>query len=361
MLCAMSELPRGIRVAGRAIGEGHPCYVIAEAGSNHDGDLAVALALIDAAAEARCDAVKFQVFRPEELVARVVPHAPCLDGVVRPGQTLFELFGELAIDRAWLPTLAARARERRIHFLATPFDLAAVDELVAPSVDMPAIKTASAELGHLPLLAHAARTGRPLLVSTGMSTLAEVERALEAIAAAGAPPVALFHCTVLYPAPPGTVNLRAIDTLRAAFGVPVGLSDHTLGTWAPVAAVARGANLIEKHFTLSRARSGPDHPFAIEPHELAGMVEAIRATEAALGDGRKVRQPDEEPIYAIARRNLVAARDLRAGEALAAPDLLIVRSTLGIPPFERERVIGRLLTRDVAAGTPLQWSDFAPR
>ncbi|MFN8542690.1 MAG: N-acetylneuraminate synthase family protein [Candidatus Binatia bacterium] len=348
-----------IEIGGRPVGAGHPCYVIAEAGSNHDGRLEQALALVDVAAAAGCDAVKFQIFRPEELMSPAGPRARYLDTLLGD-RSLYELFTATAINRAWLPRIAYHCRTRGIHFLATPFDCDAVDRLVSPEVAAPAIKNASAELWHLPLVRHAARTGRPLLLSTGMATLPDVEDALVVAAAAGATDVALLQCTVSYPTPPESVNLRAIGTLAERFGVPVGFSDHTQGIWAPVAAVALGASVIEKHATLSRRLPGPDHPFAVEPDELAQMVRDIRATEQALGDGQKVRQPAEEEIYAIGRRNLVAVRDLAAGSRLVEADLAVLRSPLGIAPRDAALVAGRTLARPVAAGAPLTWNDLAP-
>lgn len=348
-------------IGGRPVGKGHPCYIVAEAGSNHDGELGQALALIDAAADARCDAVKFQVFRPEDLVTRTAPHARYLEGTIPEGRSIFDLFATTAMDRSWLPRLAAHSRTRRIHFLATPFDLEAIDLLVAHGVEVPAIKNASAELWHLPLIRRAAATGRPLLISTGMGDLDDVADAVGAAMDAGATEIALMQCTVRYPAPAEDMNLTAMAALRTRFGTPVGLSDHSLGTWAPIAAVALGANIVEKHFTLSRALPGPDHAFAIEPGELAQMVRDIRATEASLGDGRKVRRPIEEEIYAISRRNLVTARPLRRGDMLAAADLAVLRSALGIAPKHFDELVGRRVTRDIAAGIPLAWDDLEPR
>lgn len=353
----MSGFRGAIAIGGRTVGPGHPCYVIAEAGSNHDGRLDRAIALIDAAAAAGCDAVKFQVFRPEELMTRHGPRARYLDGLLGE-RSLYELFASTAIDRSWLAALAAHCRLRGVHFLATPFDMDAVDRLVAPAVDVPAIKNASSELWHLPLIRHAARSGRPLLLSTGMATMADIEDALAAATAAGATEVALFQCTVSYPTPAEAVNLRAIATLAARFGVPVGLSDHSPGTWAAVAAVALGASLVEKHFTLSRALPGPDHPFALEPAELGGMVADIRSTERALGSGQKRRHPVEEEVYAIGRRNLVAGRDLPAGSVLGAGDLVVLRSPLGIAPRDEARVVGRRLRVPLRAGDVLRWEVF---
>lgn len=353
-----SGLATTLDLSGRRVGPGEPCYIIAEAGSNHDGVLAQAHSLIDAAAAAGCDAVKFQVFRPEELVSRTAPHAAYLRGMIGVEGTIFDLFTSMAIDRSWLPGLAAHARARSIHFLATPFDTEAVDTLVGEDVNVPALKNASAELWHLPLLRHAAETGRPLIISTGMADLDDVRDAVETAIAAGSKSLALLHCTVRYPAPAEGMNLRALTVLRETFGVPVGLSDHSEGGWAPIAAVTLGASIVEKHFTLSRKLRGPDHAFAMEPNELRDLVGAIRATEEGLGDGRKVRRECEEEIYAISRRNLVASTNLRRGDVLREHDLAILRSQLGLAPKHKAAAIGRRLVRDVPAGHPITWDDL---
>jgi sialic acid synthase SpsE len=347
-----------IMIGTREVGPDRPCYLIAEAGSNHNGSLRMALELIDVAASTGCDAVKFQVFRADDLVVADSPKADYL-GESLGARSIYEHFQDAAMDRTWLPELAAACRARGIDFLATPFDVDAVDALVAADVDAPAIKIASSELWHTPLLQHAARTGRPIILSTGMATLADVHEAVDTIhAAAPDTPVCLLHCTVKYPAPAETVNLRAMATMRADLGLPVGLSDHTRGTWAAVAAVSLGAVVVEKHFTLSRTLPGPDHVFALEPAELERLAADVRSTESAMGDGSKVRQPEEEEIYVIGRRNLVAARDLPAGHRVAAGDLLTLRSPLGIEPGAEPKVVGRELVTAVRAGAPLQWADL---
>lgn len=332
--------------------------MVAEAGSNHNGDLELAFELIHAAADAGCDAVKFQVFSADRLMSRTGPTAAYLrDALGR--RTLFDLFSSTQIDRSWLPVLADRSRERGIHFLATPFDIEAVDALVDKGVSVPAIKNASSELWHLPLIRSAAATGVPLLLSTGMADIGDVEDAVTAAKEGGARELCLLHCTVAYPTRPEGLNLRAMATLREHFGTPVGLSDHSTGTWAPVAAVALGADVIEKHLTISRSLEGPDHAFALEPTELGDLVVAIRATERSLGDGRKIRQSDEEEIYRIGRRNLVASRALTADAVVVDGDLDVLRSTLGIAPRDLPLVTGRRLRRDVEAGQALRWEDLA--
>lgn len=343
-------------IGDRPVGVGAPTYVIAEAGSNHDGDLDSAIDLITVAAAAGCDAVKFQVFRADELMVPGGPTASYLQGEVSDGG-LFALFEKMAIDRDWLPVLAAECARVGVDFLATPFDADAV--MLLADAGVPAMKNASSELWHVSLIDAEARTGLPLLLSTGMSDLADVRAAVDASQAAGVTGLCLFQCTVSYPTPPDQVNLAAMETLRMEFGCPVGLSDHTTGTWAAVAAVARGADLIEKHITLDRTRPGPDHQFAIEPEELRRMVDEIRMTELALGSGVKQRLPVEEEIYRLGRRNLVVARSLDAGHTLQRDDLDVLRSPLGVAPAHLADVVGRSIIRPMNAFEPLQWNDLA--
>lgn len=350
----------GMEIAGRQIGPGHPCYIIAEAGSNHNGSFELALALVDAAADARCDAVKFQLFRAEDLVVPASPHAEYLDRSLGE-RTIFEHFKHAELDRSWVPAIAERCRARGIAFVATPFDLDAIDLLVSHEVSSPVLKMASCELWHDPLLRHAARTRLPLLLSTGMATIEDVADAVGAVREEQGGPICILQCTVRYPAPAESVNLRAMATMSDRFGVPVGLSDHTEGRWAAVASVALGASVIEKHFTLARTLPGPDHVFAIEPNELSAMVREIRATEAALGDGVKVRHPVEEEIYLLSRRNLVARRDLQPGDIVTDDDLVVLRSPLGIEPKRQREVVGRPVVEKVRAGTPMQWSHLGTR
>ena len=345
-------------IGGRKVGPGCPTYVIAEAGSNHYGDLDVARRLIDAAAIAGCDAVKFQVFHPATLMSPTGQRASYLDRHLGGHTSLFELFESTAMDRDWLPLLAKHARERGIHLLATPFDVAAVAVLAGPDVAVPAMKNASSELWDLALVECEARTGLPLILSTGMAAIEDVEDAVQAATGMGARSICLLHCTVSYPTPAHAVNLRAMATLREHFGTPVGLSDHTLGIWASIAAVALGADLVEKHITLSRDNDGPDDAVSLEPTELNEMVARLRDTEASFGDGQKVRLEIEEEIFRIGRRNIVAVSDLRSGDRLESTSVAVLRSSLGIAPKYLNRVIGRTLAHDVRAGDPLTWSDL---
>src|SRR2546425_4026528 len=329
-------------------------YVIAEAGVNHNGKLDLALRLVDIAAEARADAVKFQTFRAERLATA---SAPLADYQRRAGEVdhQFDMLRRLELSEESHLLVAERCRERGIAFLSSPFDEASADFL-APLVDR--FKIPSGEVTNHRLLRHVARYGKPMIVSTGMTTLAEVERALDVITEAGPVPVTLLHCTSLYPAPPGTVNLRAMNTLAAAFRVPVGFSDHTQGLAVAFAAIARGATILEKHFTLDRKLPGPDHAASLEPSELCALVEGVRQIEIALGDGRKRPAPGEREMARTARRSLVITRDSVAGTVLR-PELLDSRRPgTGISPDQVPLVVGRVLRRDLKAGSGIQWEDL---
>jgi sialic acid synthase SpsE len=342
-----------VRLGAAEVGPGRPCYVIAEAGANHDRDLDVARRLIDVAKEAGADAVKFQTYTGRSLYSTKTPRFDYLGELgAKPAH---ELLDELALPREWQPLLAQHCKEVGIEFLSSPFDREAIDELDA--LDVAAFKIASFELVDLPLIRYAAAKGRPLILSTGMATLGEIEDAVTAAGEAGAPAVCLLQCASLYPAPPSVMNLRAIPTMRAAFGVPVGLSDHTLGTHVAPAAVALGADLVEKHFTLDRTRRGPDHPFAIEPAELEELVAAIRDVEAALGDGVKRGPSDEEraEMYAKARRSVVAARDIPAGTVVTREMLTVKRPGHGIKPKFIDAIAGRVARRDIESDEVMTW------
>lgn len=342
-----------VRIGDRRVGGDQPCYVIAEAGANHDRDLGKALSLIDAAADAGADAVKFQTYTGKDLYSSKTPRFDYLGELAdTPVQ---ELLDSVALPREWHRVLADHCRERGVEFLSSPFDHAAVDELA--ELGIAALKIASFEIGDLGLIAHAASTGRPLVLSTGMATMGEIEEALTTAEAAGNRDVCLLQCASLYPAPPHVMNLRSMATMRDAFGVPVGLSDHTLGTHIAPAAVALGASLVEKHFTLDRTSSGPDHAFAVEPGELAEMVRHIRDTEAALGDGRKRGPSDEEAVemYRKARRSVVAATTIPAGTPITPEMLTVKRPGTGIAPRHLELVVGRRALVDIEPDDILTW------
>jgi sialic acid synthase SpsE len=348
-----------VTIAGRGVGEGHPCFIIAEAGSNHNGRLRTALRLIDVAAEAGADAVKFQTFRADTLYPKRSAPVAYLRrlGVTEP---IHEIVRRMEMPLAWIPKLAAHCRRRRILFLSTPFDERCAD-LLEPHV--PAFKVASYELTHLPLLRHLAGKGKPMIVSTGAGSMEEVRRAVRAVRAAGNPGLCLMQCTARYPSPPETLNLRTIPAMRRRFGVPVGLSDHSTDpVVGPVAAVALGASLLEKHYTLSRGLPGPDHSFAVEPAELAELVRAVRAAEAALGSGRKELQPAEREL-ADYRRSIYTRRPVARGERFSTDALIVLRRPgrpdPGLAPADWERVLRRRAARALPEGHLLAPGDLA--
>jgi N,N'-diacetyllegionaminate synthase len=349
----VSAVVATVGVGRRRIGDGQPCYVIAEAGSNHDGRLEQARRLIDVAAEAGADAVKFQLFRASKLYARGAGRSEYL----KLDRSIYDVIADMEMPYEWLPALADHSASRSIDFLASAFDEESVDRL-DPLVR--AYKIASYEMTHLPLVRYTAARGKPLIVSTGTADLLEVG---ETVAAMAGRPLALMQCTAAYPAPLDALNLRAIVTMKAAFGVPVGLSDHSRDPLVgPLAAVALGANLLEKHFTLSNRLPGPDHAFAVEPDELALLVRKVREAESALGSGDKTVQPVEQELRRFARRAIFVARDVASGEPLGPDNLVILRCGAlepGLPPSAWDRVVGRRAARPLSAQAPLTAADYA--
>jgi len=339
-----------ISIGERRVGEREPVLVIAEAGVNHDGEVNAALALVDAAADAGADVVKFQTFVPAALTVANAPLADYQrDRVAGPRGQRSMLEG-LCLSAADLAAVAARCERRGIAFLSTPFDLDSATLL--ERIGVPAFKVASSELTNLPFLHALALRGKPLIVSTGMATLREVDEAVDVLHDAGVPFV-LLHCVSAYPVPAEQANVRAIDTLRASFGVPVGYSDHCLGHDASLAAVARDACVLERHLTLDRKQPGPDHAMSLEPDGFRELVRRVRAIEAALGDGRKVPQPAEQGTRAVARRSIVAARALAAGETLTADTLAVKRPGGGLAPARLVELIGTRLARPLRADEQL--------
>ncbi len=345
-----------LELGARTLGEGSPCLVIAEAGVNHNGDVKLAHELVDVAANAGADAVKFQTFDPATLVSRTAAMAAYQVGSTGAARTQAEMLAELVLPRAAHRELRTHAEDRGILFFSTPFDEASADFL--EELGVLAFKLASGELTNHPFLAHVARKGRPMLVSTGMANLAEVDAALEAIRAAGNPGVALLHCVTSYPAEARDSNLLAMRTLRNAFEVPTGFSDHSQGIDVALAAVALGAVVIEKHFTLDRAMPGPDHRASLDPGELDRMVSAIRTVESARGDGIKAPRPAELPLIVAARKSLHATRDLPAHHVLVPADVIALRPGNGISPARLPGIIGRPLRRPVAEGALFEEDHF---
>lgn len=345
-----------VRLGARFVGDGEPVYVVAEAGSNHNGSFEQALRLVDVAAEAGADAVKFQHFKAARLYPRSAGESDYLN-VPRP---IYDIIHEMETPDDWVPALAAHCRQRGIDFLSSAFDEASAD-LLEPFV--PAFKVASYEMTHVPLLRHLARKGKPLIISTGAAALPEVLHVIDVVRREGNEQMIVLQCTAKYPTPLAAVNARALVALREATGLCTGLSDHSRDpVVAPVVAVALGACLVEKHFTLSNRLPGPDHAFAIEPDELATLVRRVREAEQALGHGRKETLPEEEELRGFARRSIFATRDIKPGETLAADNVGVLRcGKLGseLPPEALDRVLGRAAARLIAAETLIRLEDLA--
>lgn len=348
-----------IKIGKRWVGEGEPAFIIAEAGSNHNGSLKQAKKLIDVAAEAGADAVKFQTFKAEKLYSKKTPAMSYLkkSKLLKKGQTVWDLLKKNELPRGWQKILAAHCRKKKIMFLSTPFDIDAVDELDALGV--PAFKIASYEITHLPLLEHAARKRKPIILSTGMADLSDIETALDTIYKTGNRHVILLHCAINYPPRFEDVHLRAMETMQRAFRLPVGFSDHTTGIAVDIAAVSLGACAIEKHYTTSRKLPGPDHPFAIEPHELKAMVQGIRQAEKSLGSSVKRRTAAEEEMYKLGRRSLVAACDIPQGVKIKRAMLEVKRPGFGIPTKQMPAVIGRTARVNIEEDDILSWDMLA--
>ena len=329
-------------------------FIIAEAGVNHNGEAACAFELVDAAAQAGADAVKFQTFRPDLLAARHVQKAQYQKTQTGSDQSQHDMLTALSLDDQVFRDLSQHCAAKNIMFLSTPFDAASADFLA--SLKVPLIKISSGDLTNLPLLRHIGATKLPVILSTGMATLGEIEASIDALEQAGAvrQDITLLHCNTDYPTSWHDVNLRVIDTLRRAFELPVGYSDHTPGIEIACAAVALGATVIEKHFTLDRSLPGPDHMASLEPDELASLVQSIRHIELAMGSARKVPTASELPNHAVARRSLVAARPIKAGEIFASDNLIAKRAGGGLSPMLWDQVIGRAAPRDFAEDEPVE-------
>lgn len=332
-------------------------FVIAEAGVNHNGSVEMAIGLVGSAKAAGADAVKFQDFRADRLVTRSATKAAYQEATVPGGEGQYAMLQELELTPDDFKVIREHCLSTDIEFMASPFDERAADRLV--SLGMRIIKIGSGEITNLPFLAHIASLRRPIILSTGMSWLGEVETALRTLRRAGADDITLLHCVTEYPAPAAQINLRAMHTLAESFGLPVGYSDHTAGTEIAVAATALGATVIEKHLTLDRSLPGPDHKASLGPKEFAHMVAAIRNVEQALGTGRKEPAPCEIPNILVARKSLVTARDLKAGQRIQPDDVVVKRPGSGILPSDLQLVVGRLVAEDIAADQVIQWSNLA--
>ena len=335
-----------------------PCFIIAEAGVNHNGSVDLALRLIEAAEQSGAHAVKFQAFAPDTLLSVEADFAPYQRLRTAQGTGVAALFEQLALpDSAWA-RLKAASEALGLVFLVSPFDAERVRFLADLGVQ--GLKLASSELTNPFVLEPAARSGLPILLSTGMASLQEIEAALAFLSAHGAREVALLHCVSSYPAPPESLNLRAIPFLATRFGLPVGFSDHTLGAEAAGLALSLGAQLIEKHFTLDRDLPGPDHAMSLDPAELAAFVQTLHRTESMLGLSAKQCHPVEVPIKRQVRRSLAWVAPLEAGLRVSLSHLTALRPETGLSPLQREQLVGRTLCRPVRAGELVVWDDFEP-
>jgi N-acetylneuraminate synthase/N,N'-diacetyllegionaminate synthase len=324
---------RKVKIGDKLVGDEEPCFIIAEAGSNHNGSLKQAKKLIDIASESEADAVKFQIFKAERLSA---------DEKIQKVLKKFEL------RREWVKELNDYAKRKNIMFLATPFDIEAVDLL--DEINVPAFKIASGDLTNLPLIKYIAEKGKPIIQSVGLGSLEEIREALDVIYSTGNRNVALLHCVVDYPTKPKNVNLNVIKTLKQ-FHVPIGFSDHTMEISVPIGAVALGASIIEKHFTINRNLAGPDHHYALEPDELKAMIRGIRDVERALGS--------EEIIGDLERkgpkRSIYARVDIHKGATITKDSLSILRPAVGIAPKHIDKIIGKKARTDIKAYEPITW------
>jgi len=340
-------------INGRVVGLDHATYIIAEMSANHSQSFDQAVKTICAAKEAGADAIKLQTYTPDTITVKsnspLFCHKP---GSLWEGKSLYDLYSEAYMPWEWQPKLKEIANDLELDLFSTAFDPTAVDFLEAMNV--PVHKVASFEIVDIPLIEKMAKTGKPLIISTGMATLAEIDEAVTAARNVGASQIALLKCNSAYPAPPEEMNLRTIPHMAEGFGVPVGLSDHTLGIEVPVAAVAVGACIIEKHFTLSRDIPSPDRAFSIEPHELKTLVHAIRTTEKALGKAH-YGVSEKEAQSRIFRRSLFVIKDMKAGETFTEENVRSIRPGYGLPPKFLKEVLGRKSARDIKCGTPLSW------
>lgn len=342
------------QINGRSIGPDAPVYVIAELSANHNQDFAQAVRLLHAAKESGADAVKLQTYLPETMtIAGTQKHFRVGAGILWEGRTLYDLYGEAFTPWEWHPKLKAIADEIQIDLFSTAFDATALEFL--EKLGVPAHKVASFELVDIPLIEKMAATGKPLIMSTGMASLAEIDEAVRAAQAGGATQIALLKCTSAYPAPANEMHLNTIPHLAKSFGVPAGLSDHTLGIAVPAAAVALGACIVEKHFTLSRSVPGPDSAFSLEPDEFKAMVEAIRMVEKAVGQVHYGTSGEDEKMRGY-RRSLFVVKPIKAGEIFTETNVRSIRPGQGLAPKHLQSVLGRKAAVDIPEGTPLQWA-----
>jgi pseudaminic acid synthase len=347
-----------MKIGTRMIGRGHPCYMVAELSANHGHDFDQAVRTIRAMKEAGADAVKIQTYTPATMTIECdEPPFIVGGGTLWDGRTLHDLYKDAYTPWEWQPALQNVAHEVGLDFFSTPFDATAVEFL--EKMDVPVHKVASFELVDIPLLKRVAATGKPVIISTGMATLEEIEEAIATLRGAKSGPLILLKCTSAYPAPPSEMNLRTMVDMGERFGVPVGLSDHTLDHNSSVAAVALGACLVEKHFVLSRTLPGPDSAFSLEPQEFRAMVDAVRTVEQAMGTVR-YHPVSREQSSMVFRRSIFVVEDMREGEPFTARNVRVIRPGFGMHPRHYEEVQGCMAAADIKRGTPLSWNLVRP-
>lgn len=333
-----------------------PCYIIAEVGSNHDGDKSRALEIIRRASKAGANGIKFQLFKADRIAARIdIPEARLNDQFAKFGKTVYDLYKGMELPDAWIEELMSCCDENRVDFLATPFDEESADKLAEAGV--PVIKIASFEITHIPFLKHIGKLGLPVILSTGMADLKEIEMAVNAVVSSGEDRIALLHCGIDYPAPLNSVNLKCLETLRKSFGYPVGYSDHTRGIVVPISAVAMGAALFEKHVTLKNGKS-PDHDFATGMEEFAQMVEAMRQCEMALGSDIKGVRENEKKHLLRARRSIFVIKHVKEGDVFTKENLAVLRPGIGLPPVLYEEILGKKASHNIHAPAVLKEGDW---
>jgi N-acetylneuraminate synthase len=349
----MMTINNQISINNRSVGSSSPVYIIAELSANHNQDFEQAVQLIKSAKEAGADAIKLQTYTPDTITIDCDnEYFRIGKGTLWEGRNLYDLYKEAYTPWEWQPKLKQVANDLGMDLFSTPFDNTAVEFL--EKMDVPAYKIASFELVDIPLIQRVAKTGKPIIMSTGMATLAEIDEAVQAAREAGCKELALLKCTSGYPADPAEMNLRTIPHMTEAFGLPVGLSDHTLGIAVPVAAIALGACIVEKHFTLSRSVPGPDSAFSLEPHEFKAMVEAIRITEKAMGVVNYA-VTEKEAASRVFRRSLFVVKDMKAGETFTSENLRSIRPGYGLAPKYLKDIMGQKARQDIKKGTPLTW------
>jgi len=341
-----------IKIGNKNIGEGCPTFIIAEVGSNHNRDINQARKLIEIAAECEADAVKFQTYSAETLYSKKTSVPDYLNEKIEQ-KSVWQMIKDIELPREWQGELADYSRSQGLIFMSTPFDYEAIKEL--EEIDILAYKIASFEIVDLPFLKKVAQTKKPIILSTGMASLGDIEDALNTIREVSNVDIALLHCAINYPPSFEDLNLKAIKTLIQAFQVPVGFSDHTMSTFLPSVCVTLGACIIEKHYTISRSLKGPDHKFALEPSELKRMIKNIRETEVALGSPIKKMADSEKNLYKLARRSLIAKRKIPKGKIIERGDLIIKRPGYGIAPKFLEIIIGKAAKKDIEEDDIITW------